>query len=381
MNHSVVRVLFLLLALSFSATNTRGASLVALRSVYDGQKRTFDKAVDEKRAEASTRYVADLESLVRYMEKKGDDFGVRPVKTEIVRFEADQTVPKESAVGTPELLKTARARYYEILDKAEAEKNDQLEKLTEKYVASLKAQRGRLIANSSTAEAALFAKEIARVSSDGGDSANSVKADIRLPQRLAGDLRLAYTFEGISNRRVPDLSGWRRHGVMMGVKTRTDPAEGIVCEFKGEYDAIDPERVGEDAAVTISARVHFPLAQSKRERVLASGGFGKDHIVVDVRGVLGTGAGGFTPSDFNVGSLKGWHDLTVVSGRTRSAFYVDGKAVGVVDAACREPLKVIGNSEAGGRPWCGAVSSLMAWSRAFSTAEVEILVKSLRQKK
>ncbi|MDP6523538.1 MAG: hypothetical protein QGH15_04885 [Kiritimatiellia bacterium] len=378
-----ISVLFALLVLSAPVAHARGdgPSLVALRSVYDEQKRMFDKPLEEKRAEASERYLADLQSLVRYMEQKGDDFGVRPVNKEIVRFKAEKTVPEESAAGTPELLKKARARYYEIVDKAKADRNGQLKTLTQKYVSRLKAQRSRLLSNSSPAEATLFAEEIARVSSEGGDSISSAKSEIRLPQNLSRDLRLAYTFEGISGRRVRDLSGWRRHGAMMGVKTRTDPAEGVVCEFKGQYDAIEPEQVGEDAAITISARVQFPLAQSEQARVLASGGFGKDHVVVDERGILGTGAGGFTPSKFSVGNLKGWHDLTFVCGRTRTAFYVDGKAVGVVEAACREPLKVVGNSGAGGRPWCGSVSSLMAWSRSLSSAEVEALIKVLRQGK
>ncbi|MDP6849000.1 MAG: hypothetical protein QGI24_09450, partial [Kiritimatiellia bacterium] len=100
-----ISVLFALLVLSAPVAHARGdgPSLVALRSVYDEQKRMFDKPLEEKRAEASERYLADLQSLVRYMEQKGDDFGVRPVNKEIVRFKAEKTVPEESAAGTPEL--------------------------------------------------------------------------------------------------------------------------------------------------------------------------------------------------------------------------------------------------------------------------------------
>ena len=385
---SVLFGLLIVFGLARSAgAQDAAASLAAWRKVYRDQEKAFEKIVETKRADALKRYLSDLRSLVRYMEKTGDDFGLRPVNAELMRFKAEQTVPRESAVGTPELLKKARARYNELIEAAQAHKQAQMETLTQKYVARLRALRERYLANASAAEAAgnpdaaRIAAEIARVSSSDADSESQTAVEIRLPRQLYNGLWLAYTFDDVTDRHVPDLSGRRRHGQVMGARTRVDPAEGAVCEFKKEYDAIELERAGKDAARTISARVYFPLAQSKREHVLASGGFGRDHIVVDARDVLGLGAGGFMSSRFNVGKLKGWHDLTVVCGSTRAVFYLDGKAVGTVDAACREPLKIIGNSEAGGRAWCGPVSSFMAWSRPLSAAEVKALVKALRQGK
>ena len=357
----------------------QGASLVALRSIYDRQKAVYDKEFDDKQSKASDAYIADLDSLLRYMTREGDDFGLRPVKAEIARFKIEQSVPEDSPPGTPALLAKARARYYEAIEKAEAHRSEQVQALTDKYVVSLKAQREVHLRNSANATAAGFADEIARVSSDVEDAESLAKAEIRLPGRLLDGLTLAYTFDDVSGRRVPDLSGNRGHGRIMGAETRKDPNEGGVCEFIDGYDFIELEGEARGQVSTISVRARFPLPKSARERVLVCGGFGKNHIVVDSRGVLGMGVGGFVPSTFNVGTLKGWHDLTVVSGRNRSIFCIDGKPVAAVDVACHEPVKVVGNSEAGGRPWGGAISSVMVWSRPFSTAEVEALVKILRK--
>lgn len=377
---SALFVLFVLSPLFSPPAHAQGTgpSFDALRGVYERQKGAFEKTLETKLAEASARYLSDLRALAKHMEKTGDDFGVRPVNAEILRFQTEKTVPKNSPIGTPELLKQARARYYETLATAEEDRNGQTRKLTQQYVEHLTALRERCLARSATVDAARLAEEIERISSSGGDTEAPVAGvEIRLPRRLLSGLRLAYTFEGMAGRRVRDLSGGRRHGEVMGAKTQTIAAEGVVCEFKGEYDVLELQPVRLNAIWTISARVRFPLARAKRPRVLTSGGFGEDHVVVDEQGILGTGAGSFAASQFNVGDLRGWHDVTAVCNYSRTVFYLDGKAVGVVKATCREPLKVIGNSEAGGRPWSGAVSSIMVWSRSLSSAEVEALVKSL----
>ena len=51
-------------------------------------------------------------------------------------------------------------------------------------------------------------------------------------------------------------------------------------------------------------------------------------------------------------------------------FYVDGKLVGIAKGVCAEPLKAIGNSATGGRPWSGPIASAMVWIRCLSRAEV-----------
>jgi hypothetical protein len=121
---------------------------------------------------------------------------------------------------------------------------------------------------------------------------------------------------------------------------------------------------------TLAVRARFPLATSSRPRVLASGGFQQDHVVVDETGMLGTAPGEFLSCGYAVGELRGWHEIVAVGRVSSTEFYVDGKPVGVAKVVCGERMKAIGNTAAGGRPWSGPISSVMVWMRALTRGEV-----------
>ena len=353
-------------------------TLHSLRGVYRTEKRKIERTFEQAQAESGARYVKDLHAVIRYMEKAGDEFGVRPAKAELLRFEREKTVPKEGGLGTPELLTKARTRYRKVLGPVEKRKDEKLGTLTGKYVDRLVALKEQLDGQSKQRESEAVQDEIDSVSSalkgGGGPGADKGKTpQLVLPRAYARGLALVYAPGRAKAGRVGDLSGNKRHGRLIGGNVRTGDGG---CEFTKFGDALetDPFRVG--GYWTVVVDTHFPLGAAGKQRVLVSGGFRQDHLVVDQAGTLGTSPGQFAGCGYSVSRLKGWHRIAAAGQWNKTVFYVDGKRVGETRNICREDLKTIGNSAGSGSPWSGAIRSAFVWTRVLTDAEIAAAPKS-----
>ena len=355
------------------------------KAAYEREKQTIETALKDAGKAASAGYLKDLQLVLQHMEKTGDDFGIRPAKAEIKRFEQSGTVPKTSDVGTPELIQKARVRYFEALSRADAEAAAKQQALTTRYVKYLTSLKEQSQAASKPAEAAQAAAELERILSGAGAGAPAGAAagvppkvkGVALPKELCQQLRLLYTFEGGAGQQVMDESGWRQHGNLTGAAKGKDAREGGICTFSDSYDMLDTKEIRISTYWTVSVRARFPLESKKDLRVLVSSAHGKHHVGVDATGMLGMHPKDFAGCGYNVNSLSGWHDITVVSSWRGNFFFVDGKMVGEAKTGgpFSEPVKAIGNSAAGGSPWCGTVASVMLWTRCLSSEEVAELCK------
>ncbi len=355
-------------------------TLHSLRSVYKSEKRKIERVYEQAQSEAGARYVKDLNAVIRFMEKAGDDFGVRPARAELARFERDKTVPKSSVLGTPELIAKARDRYHEAMAPADKEMNERVRVLATKYVDRLIALKEQLRNRSKTREAQAVQSEIDSISSvSGGGTASSPRkgggAQLVLPRTYARDLALVYAPGRADAGQVTDLSGHKQHGRLIVGRPAENGDGGCAFTRFGDVIETDPLRMGGYWTVVVDAR--FPLGGGGKQRVLLSGGFRQDHVVVDQSGMLGTGPEQFTGCGYNVNGLKGWHRIAAVGQWSKTVFYVDGKRVGVAQGICREDLKAVGNSAGSGSPWSGPIKTVFVWKRVLTDGEIAGLPKGL----
>ncbi len=343
--------------------------LTGPRNTFEVHKRAMGKAFREKQAAAGDQYIQTLEALITRMENAGDEFGVRPAQAEIKRFRSDRSVPQAPPVGTPEMIGKVQERYHAIVAAAKSEEEAQVKTLSERYVKALRGVEQKLKAKGRVQDAAAAAEEIRRVS---GGSDEALTQSLSLPKKYAGNLMCVYTFEEKSGRRIRDLTG-RRHGDLQGAKPVKHPEEGAAYAFSADNDMMEVEHLNLAGSWTLLVRARFPLKPSKDPRVLLSHGYKLHQVVVDVVGELGVESGGFASSGFSVNELKGWHEVAVVASFNRTLFYIDGKPAGAAHAICAKPMKVFGNSAAGGRPWKGEIASILLWRGSMSTAEIHDL--------
>lgn len=356
--------------LTMCAGLASAAEFDGARRVFEREWREIDTKYDGGCKVAVERYLKDLRNVLRYMERQGDEFGVRPTKAEIARFEHERTVPKESPPGTPKLIVEARTRYQDVVAPMDKLREEKRGALVDKYVSHLSRLEARLETESRKADARAVRAEIERATAKlGGDTAGGVGGHtLVLPKMYVRGLSLIYLMSFTQGKRIPDQSGRRRHGQLIG--TRPLGGKSGALGFSEYQDVIEVEPIRLSSFWTLVVEASFPLAGKGKQRVLASGGYRQDHVVVDRNGVLGVGSGSFVGSGYNVGKLKGWHRLVAVAKGTRTEFHVDGKLVGRAEGSCRDPLTAIGNSAASGYPWGGGLRAVMLWSRALSREEI-----------
>jgi hypothetical protein len=223
--------------------------------------------------------------------------------------------------------------------------------------------------------------EINRVSAKLGGGQESGSETFRsesLPGTTAKGLVLVYLMGAAEKNRIPDQSGNRLHGQLLGAHaSETDKG---ALEFTAYQDVLELNPLPVGSWWTLVVEAHFPLAGKGKQRVLASGGYRQDHVQVDGSGILGVSPGHFVGSGYSLKQLNGWQQLTVVAQGRQTVFYVGGKKVGIAKAVCREPLRALGNSTGSGSPWSGAIRSVLLWRRALSQQEVMSLPFPLTQK-
>ncbi|MEM7393460.1 MAG: LamG-like jellyroll fold domain-containing protein [Verrucomicrobiota bacterium] len=334
---------------------------------FDLEVRKIRIAYEAAMKKASDGYIKDLKSLARYMEKKGDDFGLRPTQNELKRFMKESSVPAESPLGTPELIVKARTRYFDVANVVEESRARKLKALAEPYLKKLGQLQPRLEQAGKAEELKILLTEIARVQSVAGmEGAEEVEAEIKLPGKFVKGLALVYLFDRAEGARIRDLSGRRRHGDILGGQQDEDKA----YTFSGDNEMVEINNPTETAYWTVSLRVKFPLNRKKGERVLVSNGFRQHHVAVDGQGMLGLNNGSFVSSGYDTKSLRGWHEITAVGAYNGTLFFVDGKKAGACKAVCKEAVKAIGNSAAGARPWTGAIASAVLWRYSMKAGMV-----------
>lgn len=358
------------LVLTASAIYAHAAEFDGAKRVFEREWREIDANYDAGRKAAVARYREDLQSVLSYMERRGDEFGVRPTKAEIERFDREKTVPVEPDVGAPELIKKAMARYQDVVTPMDVLRGEKRDALLDKYVAHLSKLEARLEQDARKGEARAVRAEIERATETckGAESDGARSHTIVLPSMYARSLSLVYLTALTEGKRIPDQSGRRRHGQLIG--TRPAGGESRALDFSQYQDVIEVEPIRVGSQWTLVVEAEFPLASQGKQRVLASAGFRQDHVIVDNGGVLGVGAGSFAGSEYNVSKLTGWHRLTVVAKGNETAFYVDGKLVGTASGVCKEPLAALGNSAASGYPWGGALRAVLLWTRSLSREEI-----------
>ena len=365
----------ILLVCCFVASLAQADLLTGPRNKFEVQRADIERKFSGTRDQAGQQYVRMLKALIQHMEKTGDEFGVKPVQAEITRFTAERMVPETPPPGTPELLAKSQGKYLEAMKKIDVQVTAETDKLVSKYLTSLNAVRQKLKSGGRLADADLVLKEIERVQSVGSGDARPA-ASLRLPPDAAKSLVLAYDFEEKEDRKVRDLSGRRRHGDLLAAEEMRDSAEGAAYKFLSDDAMLEIEPLNLGNAWTLIVRCEFPLKKKNEVCVLASNGYRQHHLMVDAAGELCLTADRPSGSGFFVNDLKGWHEIAIVTGYTKSLFYVNGKLVGTVPAVVKKPLKTIGNSGASGRPWSGAISSVLLFRSTFSNELMARLFES-----
>lgn len=343
------------------------ANLVRYRTVFEEESRKIEAGYVADEKKAGEDYVRYLQSVITHMEKKEDDFGLRPAKAELARFKAEKTIPEKAELGTPELIDKGQRYYRDALERARARRNEAMNTLAARYT-----QRLQTLGNSG--EGGAVADEIRRVARwldgdtgfpDGADGA--VEAGGSLPG-MPGGLLAAF----VPDARQSEVPNRVRRGAPAVVQRAqwTSLGDGVCLRFDHEMAMLKVPELRLRAGWTLAANVSFRRVRDEQPRVLVSHGFRRHHVMVDEVGELGVYDGDFQGSGYNVTDLRGWHCLGVVVSGGRTMFYVDGKAVGVARAACTRPVNVIGNRATGRQQWGGSVSSVYLWPRALSLKEM-----------
>lgn len=353
----------------FMACSTYADILTGPRNKFEVALHEVEKKHDASRTGVGDHYLKTLQAMIAYMQRTGDEFGVRPAEEEIKRFSSARTVPEKPPAGSPELIIKAQEKYHEAVKKIDGEETSEIDQLASRYLTSLRAVHGRLKSGGRVNDANLVQEEIERVQNLGSGSAKPA-ASLRLPRDAAKALVFAYDFEEKEGRKIRDLSGRKRHGDLLGAKPSEKGGDGAAYEFTLDNDMLELESLNIGHAWTLIMRVHFPLGNGGSPRVLASNGYRQHHVMIDASDELCLTSDRAAGSGYFVKDLKGWHEIAVVGSYTKTLFYVDGKNVGAAPAIVKAPIKAIGNSAAGGRPCTGAISSVQLYRSSFSNEKI-----------
>jgi len=201
-----------------------------------------------------------------------------------------------------------------------------------------------------------------------------VEATGSLPN-MPGGLLAAYVLD-TRKAEVPNLV--RRNTPAVVKRAKWTSYDGRPCvRFEHEMAMLKVPELRLRASWTLAANVSFLPVRGEKLRVLVSHGFRRHHVVVDEVGELGVYDGDFQGSGYSARDLRGWHSLVVVVSGGRTAFFVDGKPVGVARAACSRAVNVIGNQGTGRQQWGGSVAELYVWSRALLPEEMAKVCEQL----
>jgi len=337
--------------------------------VFEQELRKIETRCRADEKNVANDYSQYLQSVIAHMQRRGDDFGLRPAKAELKRFQAEGTVPAESGLGTPELIDKGRTAYRDGILRARTRQQQSMKTLAERYEQKLRTLEG-------TAGRETVEKEIGRISqwlhadgqgNDPGDGGGDTEQGADL-EGLPGRLVAAYVFES-REKAIQNLAG-RGQATASRLKWLKRKG-GYTIRFEEDMSMLKVPRHRLGGRWTLVAGLSFPAATSDKMRVLASHGFRKHHVVIDEVGELGVYDGSFAGCGYNVKGMRGWHQLGVVVAARRTVFVIDGKIVGTALAACSEPVTVIGNQSTGRVPWNGGLADLYLWPRALSADELK----------
>jgi hypothetical protein len=142
-------------------------------------------------------------------------------------------------------------------------------------------------------------------------------------------------------------------------------------------DPSSPSADGEaHAQWTVCAWILVDERTPKGERCLACGS-AREQVACLHEGELGlrTGPdGSFHSSGFNLGAVeRGWFHLTAVGLRGKTTFYLNGMAIGTVEAQCTMALRFVGNVPGPAAHPFGTIADFRAFHRSLDEAEIVAL--------
>lgn len=218
---------------------THAVDLSAKQQIFNREWSKLDTAYEKARLAAAEQYSKDLQNLLQHMQSKGDEFGARPTQLEIERFAREKNIPDTSEVGTPELIITARSRYRAAVEPMDTKLEKLRTNLIDQYVSQLEILKTRDKPKLDANELQAVQAEIDRVSTrlKGEENVEQCERLAVMPGTLAKDLALVYLMGSAQKKQVPDQSGNRRNGQLLG--TRKSKLDAGAIEFLEYQDALE----------------------------------------------------------------------------------------------------------------------------------------------
>jgi hypothetical protein len=387
-------LLTVLMGVAATSLQAADTDLAALKETYARETRKLDAQFEASAEKIVDAYGKSLDGAIRALKKEGDPDGVLAAIAEKRRFEAEKTVPAESAGGLLPLLRDAWEAYHAELAKADASRMVWLVELSRKYVDALDGLMKKLTAEEKLALALNVKQEKGRAEFVLADVQSRIPADmektavragtkryVTLPMPLKRDLVLHYGFDRNERERATDKSGKRHHGKVRGGAWEKDGLAGGALALD---EARDHVYIGSTGGLELKGEMSVAVWVKSatgggrilsNERVWEHAG---DFTLYPTGYTYYYGNNKYRSCHLEEGGRPGadeWHHLVLVHAGATVKLWLDGEsarfAEGFPGFRSNGSTLVVGTPEKRYSSLKGMVDELMVWNRALSDAEVK----------
>ena len=195
--------------------------------------------------------------------------------------------------------------------------------------------------------------------------------------KIKNGLVLYYPFEETDGTTIQDASPELRNADLVEGNLNSSGKFGSGLEFDDSEQTkihLRSNQLALPTNWTISTWFTTPLVDNNvlLSHALVSGG-ANAHVIFDEGGAkeLGVFDGGNFMTTFGATSLSvGWHHLVAIGNGGQTSFWVDGVAVGSVDANVASVVEVIGNHTGGSGRFSDKIDDFRIYSRTLGVSEV-----------
>ena len=183
-----------------------------------------------------------------------------------------------------------------------------------------------------------------------------------------------WKFDDGGGTAAADSSGKGYPGTLVNGPAWVAGRAGGALSFSGNAMVTLPSALPLAPLWTIGAWFLYPLPNTGGWHTLTRGTTDHQILVNPDQVSLGSfdnaGGTGFRDSGFRMNTLTpGWHHVAAVGSGGRTAFYMDGRAVGAIPWQSTNNVYAIGNFQLGGQPF-GTLSDVRVYATALTAAQV-----------
>lgn len=380
---------FLLTIAAFSFTAVFGEDSEISFEKYDAsfKKRLaqIEEAESARNREVLAAYKPRVQAVHDRAVREGNLDAVQTAKAELQRIE-DETLTSESVEENtvPGLESLAPILKKQLRDSRDLRNREERE-VIQTYIEALGRLQTALVQKGNVEEAVLAKKEVERLQRVLAKSGEGSVA-VEFPSELETGMVLRYTFEEVSDGRVPNEKSSSWNGVVTGASSANDPEFGNCLEFHGDADRLAvTDELPDTDRFTVAAWINLASLDENAgifSDYTSAGGNDTFFALQPKSGVFLRADKDGTALKGSVGFSKpwrdGWNHLVWVMDRSKSLVYLNGELTGELaqegsNSGHHEAF--FGHAHDGSKysGLRGRMDEICFWRRTLSDSEVKSL--------